>query len=161
MEKTLGIRREDKNPWERRAPFIPEDVKQLTQQFPVGFEVQPSLIRIFSNDEYSAPRVSINEHLSSSSTIFAIKEIPPHVYEPHKTYVFFSHTAKGQAHNLPLLKKMMDLRCTLIDYEKIVDEKGRRLIAFGRFAGIVGMVESLFNRVISGLETRGVRVSAT
>ena len=44
---------------------------------------------------------------------------------------------------MPLLKKMMELKCNLIDYERIVDESNRRLIFFGKYAGIAGMVETL------------------
>ena len=45
---------------------------------------------------------------------------------------------------MPMLKRMMELKTTLIDYERIVDEDGRRLIAFVRFAGIAGMIDSLW-----------------
>ena len=48
--------------------------------------------------------------------------------------------------NLPpqeALQRLIDGGCTLIDYERIVDEKNRRLIFFGRYAGIAGMIETL------------------
>ena len=45
---------------------------------------------------------------------------------------------------MPMLKKMMDLECNLIDYEKITDEKGRRLVFFGNFAGLAGMIDTLW-----------------
>ncbi|HEC82123.1 MAG TPA: hypothetical protein ENI42_06870, partial [Thermoplasmatales archaeon] len=64
--------------------------------------------------------------------------------EPGKTYVFFSHTIKGQKHNMPMLKRILELNCTLIDYEKIVDERGRRLVFFGRYAGLAGMIDTLW-----------------
>jgi saccharopine dehydrogenase (NAD+, L-lysine-forming) len=38
----------------------------------------------------------------------------------------------------------MDLGCTLIDYERIVDAKGKRLVFFGRYAGLAGMVDTLW-----------------
>jgi alpha-aminoadipic semialdehyde synthase len=44
---------------------------------------------------------------------------------------------------MPLLRKLMDLRCTLIDYERIVDDEGRRLVLFGRHAGLAGMIDTL------------------
>ena len=43
-----------------------------------------------------------------------------------------------------MLKKMMTLGCNLIDYEKITDEKNRRLVFFGRYAGLAGMVDTLW-----------------
>ncbi len=45
---------------------------------------------------------------------------------------------------MPMLKKILDLSCTLIDYEKITDEDGRRLIFFGNFAGLAGMIDTLW-----------------
>jgi alpha-aminoadipic semialdehyde synthase len=144
MSSTIGIRREDKNRWEKRAPLIPEHIKEFKEKFGIETIIQPSQIRMYSNNEYADAGAIIKEDLSSSPVIFAIKEIPIDLLEPGKTYVFFSHTIKGQKHNMPMLKKMMDLRCNLIDYEKIVDERGRRLVFFGRFAGLAGMVDTLW-----------------
>jgi alpha-aminoadipic semialdehyde synthase len=57
---------------------------------------------------------------------------------------------------MPLLKKMMGLKCNLIDYEKIVNEKNQRLIFFGKYAGIAGMIESL-HALGKKLEKKGVK----
>jgi len=43
-----------------------------------------------------------------------------------------------------MLKRLMELNCQLIDYERITDDQGRRLIFFGRFAGIAGMLDTLW-----------------
>jgi saccharopine dehydrogenase (NAD+, L-lysine-forming) len=43
-----------------------------------------------------------------------------------------------------MLKRMMELGCNLIDYEKVTDDKGRRLIFFGRHAGLAGMIDTLW-----------------
>lgn len=139
----IGIRREDKNEWEARVPLIPNDVKKLVNN---GIEVflQPSPIRIFSDQEYIDVGATISEDLSSCSVILAVKEIPIKFIKKGKTYVFFSHTIKGQDYNMPLLQKMMDEKTQLIDYERIVDEKGQRLIFFGRHAGLAGMIDSLW-----------------
>lgn len=137
----IGIRREDKNEWERRAPLTPEGVGRLVKD---GIEtwLQPSSIRIFPDQAYSDMGAVINEDLSSCPVILAVKEIPIGFFEPGKTYLFFSHTIKGQEQNIPMLKKMMDLKCQLIDYELITDDKGRRLIFFGRHAGLAGMIDT-------------------
>lgn len=139
----IGIRREDKNEWEARVPLIPTDVKKLVSK---GIEVilQPSPIRIFSDKEYIDAGATISENLSSCSIILAVKEIPINFIEKGKTYVFFSHTIKGQDYNMPLLQKMIDAKTQLIDYERIVDEKGQRLIFFGRHAGLAGMIDSFW-----------------
>lgn len=144
MSYILGIRREDKNKWERRVPLIPEHLIELKDKFGIETIIQPSEIRVFTDKHFKDAGACINEDLSSSSVVFAIKEIPIDLFEPKKTYVFFSHTIKGQKFNIPMLKRMMDLRCNLIDYEKISDEKGRRLVFFGRFAGLAGMIDTLW-----------------
>jgi alpha-aminoadipic semialdehyde synthase len=144
MNTPVGIRREDKNIWERRTPLIPEDVKELRENLNIDFIVQPSDIRIFSDEEYRRTGAKIDEDLSPCPLIFAVKEIPIDFIKPGKTYVFFSHTIKGQSHNMPMLKRLMELGCQLIDYERIVDERGRRLIFFGRHAGYAGAVDTLW-----------------
>ena len=139
----IGIRRADKNKWEKRTPLIPDDLKYLKQKYGIQTLVQPSEIRAYTNDQYSAAGAEVVEDIQSANTIFAVKEIPLHFYREGKTYIFFSHTIKGQSYNMPLLKKMMELKCNLIDYERIVDESNKRLIFFGKYAGIAGMVETL------------------
>lgn len=139
----VGIRREDKNIWERRTPIIPEDVKELKEK-DIEFFVQPSKIRAFKNEEYTEVGAVVQDDFRACSVIFAVKEIPIDFFEKNKTYVFFSHTTKGQKHNMPMLKKIMELKSQLIDYEKIVDEKNRRIIFFGRYAGLAGMIDTLW-----------------
>ncbi len=151
----IGIRREDKNEWEARVPLIPSDVKKLVND---GIEVilQPSPIRIFPDQEYIDVGAMISEDLSTCSVILAVKEIPINFIEKGKTYVFFSHTIKGQDYNIPLLKKMIGEKTQLIDYERIVDEKGQRLIFFGRHAGLAGMIDS-FWALGKRVESEGVQ----
>jgi alpha-aminoadipic semialdehyde synthase len=144
MKPVIGIRREDKSPWERRVPITPQDASDLQADQGLAFIVQSSGIRVFQDEEYLAAGVDVQEDLSPASTIFAVKEIPLDFLEPGKTYVFFAHVIKGQPHNMPMLRRMMELGCSLIDYEKVTDEKGRRLIFFGRHAGLAGMIDTLW-----------------
>lgn len=145
MVKTLiGIRREDKNPWERRAPLIPAHARELMREYPIEVWVQPSAIRIFQDEDYRREGVILSEDLTACPIVLAVKEIPLEFFREERVYVFFSHTIKGQPHNMPMLKRMMNLRCTLIDYERIVDEQGRRLVFFGRQAGQAGMIDTLW-----------------
>lgn len=140
----IGIRREDKNEWERRVPLSPSDVNTLVRENGLRVLIQPSSIRTFTNDEYHNAGAEIFEDLSQCGVVFAVKEIPMHLVRPGTAYVFFSHTIKGQSHNMPLLKKIMDAGSTLIDYERIVDEKNKRVVAFGEHAGLAGMIDSLW-----------------
>ncbi|RLF58624.1 MAG: hypothetical protein DRN27_04890 [Thermoplasmata archaeon] len=144
MAAILGLRREDKNKWEQRTPIIPDHIKILHDKYGIHSVVQPSPIRSFMDDEYKTANASLSEDLSNCQVIFAVKEIPKELFEQNKTYVFFSHVIKGQQYNMPMLKELMKKQCTLIDYEKIVDENNRRLIFFGKYAGIAGMVDTLY-----------------
>ncbi len=144
MNSIIGIRREDKNEWERRVPLIPKHIYEFKKQYGIKTIIQPSKIRVYSDDEYRDAGAVVAEELSNCPIVFAVKEIPIHLFEKNKTYIFFSHTIKGQKYNMPLLKKMMDLKCTLIDYERIVNGRGFRLVFFGRYAGLAGMIDTLW-----------------
>jgi alanine dehydrogenase len=144
MKTPIGIRREDINKWEKRVPLIPSHVRELSEGHPIDFRIQPSTIRVFSDADYRLAGVPVEESLSPCPIVIALKEIPLELIEKGKVYIFFSHTAKGQSQNMPMLKRMMDLGCSIIDYEKMVDEKGRRVLYFGNYAGHAGMVDTLW-----------------
>ncbi|MCD4746751.1 MAG: hypothetical protein K8R58_10675 [Bacteroidales bacterium] len=145
MNNTIGIRHEDKYNMERRAPLIPKHIKKLIENQNINVIVQSSPKRVFKDNEFVKAGAIITDNLSESPVIIGIKEISLSFFEKDKTYVFFSHVIKGQEYNMPMLKKMMELKCNLIDYETIVDEFGRRLIFFGKFAGLAGMINSLWS----------------
>lgn len=144
MQLKIGIRREDKNQWEARVPLTPDQVRNLVQHHSLQFVVQPSAIRTFSEAEFESAGAVVAEDLSECGVILAVKEIPLSMFAPNKTYMFFSHTIKGQKYNMPMLKKMMAQQCQLIDYEKVSDAQDRRLLFFGRHAGLAGMVDTLW-----------------
>lgn len=143
MTKLIGIRREDKDSWEKRVPLIPSHLNEIVSKRDIDVLVQPSSIRIFTDEDYVREGIKVEDDLKPCSIVFAIKEIPLDFFERGKVYLFFSHTIKGQSHNMPMLKKMIELGCTLIDYETIVNEKGQRLLFFGRQAGQAGMIDTL------------------
>jgi saccharopine dehydrogenase (NAD+, L-lysine-forming) len=140
----LGILRESKIPADWRVPLHPDHCRQVLDAFPhVDLVVQPSDIRCFSNKEYTSKGIKTREDLSDCDILLGIKEIAEHLLIPDKKYLFFSHTIKKQPQNQKLLRTILDRRIEMIDYECIKDEQGQRLIAFGRFAGIVGAYNSL------------------
>jgi len=106
--------------------------------------VQSSDKRVFTDDEYIKAGAKVYKDLKKCSVVFGVKEMPLQVFEPEKTYVFFAHVIKGQPYNMPMLKRMMELKCNLIDYERIVDEQNKRLIFFGYYAGLAGMINSFW-----------------
>ncbi len=140
----VGIRKEDKSIWERRVPFVPEDLKALKAKG-LDIAVESSPARAFTDDEFRAAGIPVQNDLSGCGLIFGIKEIPEKAFLDGGVYVFFAHVIKGQPYNMPMLKTMMEKQATLIDYERIVDDDNRRLIFFGRHAGLAGMVNSLWS----------------
>ena len=144
MTAKIGIRKEEKNEWERRAPLAPDHVAELVREHDLRIAVQPSPRRVFSDDEYAASGATLTDDLSDCGVILGVKEIPTDDLERGKTYVYFSHTIKGQPYNMPMLGRLLDLGATLIDYERIADARGRRLIFFGRHAGYAGMIDTLW-----------------
>ncbi len=137
----VGILRETKG-FEHRAPLVPADVKWLVNR-EIKIEVESSLGRVFSDGEYKKNGALITDKIREASLLVGIKE--PRIHDLHsgKTYMVFSHTAKGQKHNMPLLKACLKRKISLVDYERIVDLHGARLVYFGRFAGICGIVDTL------------------
>jgi hypothetical protein len=144
MTAWIGVRREDKSPWERRVPVIPEDAAEMQRDYGIETVVQSSPIRAFTDDEFARAGIRVQEDLSPCSVIVGIKEVPKELFEKNKTYVFFAHVIKGQPYNMPMLRQMLDQGCTLIDYERVVDENNRRLIFFGWHAGVAGAINTLW-----------------
>jgi alanine dehydrogenase len=142
--RRIGIRREDKDPWEARVPLVPDDVARLTRAGAAEIVVQPSPRRVFTEDEYVRAGARVDEDLGACDIVLAVKEIPRELFRPGATYAFFSHTIKGQPYNMDMLRRLMELECQLIDYERITDHRGRRLIFFSRFAGLAGAIDSLW-----------------
>ncbi|MGC9334999.1 MAG: hypothetical protein ACP5JJ_12675, partial [Anaerolineae bacterium] len=98
----------------------------------------------FDGSEFTEAGIPVQEDLSPCPVILGIKEIPKDLVEAGKTYMFFAHVIKGQPYNMPMLQRLLDQGCTLIDYERVVDEKNRRLIFFGWHAGVAGMIDTLW-----------------
>jgi len=152
----IGLRKEEK-PFETRVALIPDQVKSLVEEHGIEFVIEPSTQRAFAEEEFEkAGATAIPLKGSGVPVILGIKEMPIDFFEKDVAYVFFSHTIKGQKYNMPMLQKIIDTGSTLIDYERIVDEKGRRLIFFGNWAGMAGISDTL--RVLGNrLELEGIR----
>ncbi|XP_023124477.1 alpha-aminoadipic semialdehyde synthase, mitochondrial [Amphiprion ocellaris] len=138
----MAIRREDINPWERRAPLAPRHVRELTHTG-VKVLVQPSNRRAIHEKYYMKAGAVIQEDISEASLIIGVKRPPEEKVIPKKTYAFFSHTIKAQEANMGLLEDLLKKEVRLIDYEKMVDANGYRIVAFGQWAGVAGMINIL------------------
>ncbi|XP_054713377.1 alpha-aminoadipic semialdehyde synthase, mitochondrial-like isoform X2 [Uloborus diversus] len=140
--KIIAIRREDASVWERRAPLAPQQVKQLTKSG-VKVLVQPSNRRAYPMQAYINAGAIIQEDISEAPVIIGVKQVPIDCLLPNKTYCFFSHTIKAQEANMPMLDCILERNIRLIDYEKLVDSRGQRVVAFGKFAGVAGTINIL------------------
>ncbi len=136
--KKIGIIREGKVPPDHRVALTPEQCALVKSQMDVDVVVQPSSIRKFSDAEYAQAGIVLQEDLSDCDLIIGVKEVPVSMLITGKSYMFFSHTFKKQPYNAKLLKAILDRKIRLIDYEVIKDKNKKRLIGFGRYAGIVG-----------------------
>lgn len=145
MNKKIGIRHEDKYLMERRVAIIPRHVKRLIKEQGLEFLVEESPKRIFTKGEFLEAGAQIVTDLDPAPVIIGVKEMPIDFFQEGKTYMFFSHVIKGQPYNMPMLKRMMEKKVSLIDYERVVDETGKRLIFFGKYAGLAGMINSLWS----------------
>ena len=138
----IGIRHEDKSRFERRTPITPAVVADLSANANVCFNVQPSPTRVYADQDYVDAGARLEPDLSNNDIVFAVKEIPVDMIDAGRCYVFFSHTIKGQPYNMALLRRLLEQKVTLIDYECVADDKGRRLVFFGRYAGLAGMINT-------------------
>ena len=141
----LGIIREGKIPADKRVPFTPLQTEEIGQRFPnVTVICQHSQERAFKDDEYREYGIEVTDKISSCDILMGIKEVPVQDLIEGKTYLFFSHTIKKQPRNKKLLQEVLKKKIRLIDYETLKDRLGNRLVAFGRFAGIVGAYNGLW-----------------
>lgn len=135
----FGIIKERKNPPDRRVVFTPQELVRLQKEHPEAIiKVESSDIRVFTDEQYSDLGIEVTTDMTDCDVLFGVKEIPVDALIPNKKYFFFSHTIKKQSHNRKLLQAILDKNIELYDHETIVDANNKRLIGFGRYAGIVG-----------------------
>ncbi|MWB96115.1 alanine dehydrogenase [Flavobacterium sp. GA093] len=140
----FGIIKERKNPPDRRVVFTPNELAKLKQQYHEAIvEVESSDIRIFSDIQYKSMGITVTDDVSDCDVLFGVKEVPVENLIPNKAYFFFSHTIKKQPYNQKLLKAILEKNIDLYDHETIVDAQNRRLIGFGRYAGMVGVYNGI------------------
>ncbi|SDK64423.1 Alanine dehydrogenase [Catalinimonas alkaloidigena] len=140
----IGILAEGKVPIDRRVPLTPLQCVEVQEQFPgVKVVVQASPIRCFGDEQYREVGIAVEPSVADCPYVFGVKEVPIDQLIENKTYFFFSHTTKKQPYNQALLQTVLQRHITLVDYEHLTDGEGRRIIAFGRYAGLVGTYNAL------------------
>ena len=136
---TFGIIKERKNPPDKRVVFSPEALVEVQKLYPhLKFKIESSDVRVFTDDNYRDLGFEVTEDMTDCDVLLGVKEVPVEHLIPFKKYFFFSHTIKKQPYNRKLLQAILDKNIDLYDHETIVDKNNRRLIGFGRYAGIVG-----------------------
>ena len=143
--KKIGLLREGKFPPDSRVAMTPAQCQLFKDKFPhIDLVVQPSHGRCFADAEYAEKGIALQEDLHDCDVLFGIKEVPVESLLHDKTYLFFSHTIKKQPYNRKLMQALLRKRIKMVDYECLVDEAGFSVIAFGRWAGIVGAHNALW-----------------
>lgn len=135
----IGIIKERKNPPDKRVVFSPKKCKELLGQYPeLELKVESSNIRTFSDQEYVNEGITIVKDVSDCDVLLGVKEVPIDNLIEGRKYFFFSHTIKKQPYNRKLLQAILAKNIEMFDHETLIDAKGNRVVAFGRYAGIVG-----------------------
>lgn len=139
MSLTFALIKERKSPPDKRVVLTPEQCVLFKSRFPEArLVVESSDIRIFSDDQYRALGIEVLDDVSIADVFLGVKEVPISSLVEEKSYLFFSHTIKKQPYNQGLMQAICAKKIALYDHETFVSESGRRLIGFGRYAGIVG-----------------------
>lgn len=136
----IGIIREGKSPADHRSPFTPEILYEIKKSVgdSLSICVETSKVRCFTDEEFQARGIEVVSDISDADILFGVKEVPIDQLIPEKTYFFFSHTIKKQPKNKALLQAVLAKSIRLVDYELLKNPAGERVVAFGRWAGVVG-----------------------
>ncbi len=139
----IGIIKEGKMPADKRVPLTPQQCVEFQDKYNAKVIVQPSAIRAYADAEYANLGLTLSNNLEKCDVLLGVKEVPIQDLIPNKIYFFFSHTYKKQSYNRELIRAVLQKNIQLVDYEMLTNSKGVRVVAFGRFAGIVGAYNGL------------------
>ena len=140
----IGLLQETKRPFDNRVALDPQEASMLKRQYPsLDICVQSSQHRAFPDAAYEKEGITVQKDVSDCDLLLGIKEVSLSSLSKGGHYVFFGHFAKQQLYNRPLLLALMEKKITFSDYEYMVDEQGRRVCAFGWWAGVVGVYYTL------------------
>lgn len=135
----FGIIRERKNPPDKRVVLSPKACqKVLKAHTKAQIIVEPSPIRAYADDDYKQLGITVASEMDNCDVLLGVKEVPIDSLIPNKKYFFFSHTIKKQPYNRDLLRAILEKNIEMYDHEVITNKQEQRVVAFGRYAGIVG-----------------------
>jgi saccharopine dehydrogenase (NAD+, L-lysine-forming) len=146
--KILVIRKEYKLN-EYRVPIIPIDCLELLKNNFTVY-VEKSEDRCFKDELYkNYGCILIDDYTKHNfnkekTLIIGLKELDYNNNESLSyKHLFFSHTYKNQVNSLEILSKFKQEKGIIYDLEYLLDDKKKRLIAFGFWAGFIGTAISL------------------
>ncbi|MGI9547583.1 MAG: NAD(P)-dependent oxidoreductase [Flavobacteriaceae bacterium] len=140
----FAIIQERKIPPDRRVVLSPKACQTVLNTFEnAQITVESSQIRVFKDQEYKDAAIKVSEHIENCDVLLGVKEVPIDSLLPNKKYFFFSHTIKKQPYNRKLLQTVLEKNIELYDHELITNSQDIRLVAFGRYAGLVGAYDGI------------------
>ncbi|MFV1602679.1 MULTISPECIES: saccharopine dehydrogenase [unclassified Phaeobacter] len=139
--------RAEQRPNEERVGLTPEGARALIDAG-LKVTVEESTVRAIPLQGYIDAGCEIAAENSwpdapRDAIIFGLKELPEDGTPlPHR-HIMFGHAYKGQHSGKALLERFQAGGGTLYDLEYLVDESGRRVAAFGYWAGYAGAAVTL------------------
>ena len=139
--------RAESRPHEARAALTPKGAAELIARG-CRVTVEASRQRAIPLDAYSAAGCDIAAEGSwtdapAGAFILGVKELPEGDTPLSHRHIMFGHAYKGQAAGRRLLDRLKAGGGMLLDLEYLTDDTGRRLAAFGYWAGFAGAAVSV------------------
>jgi saccharopine dehydrogenase (NAD+, L-lysine-forming) len=134
--------RDEARATEHRAPIVPADAARLLAAG-LTVTVEDSPRRAFPTADYAeagcviAPAGTWPE-APTGTYVVGLKELPDQPRALRHRHIFFSHSFQNQNGSGELLQRFVDGGGAILDLEYLTDAEGRRLAAFGYWAGYVG-----------------------
>lgn len=144
--KHIWIRAETKH-GEQRVPIIPTEVRKLIEKgYHITVERSPN--RCIHDENYRSAGATMVEagswvNAPKDTLIIGLKELPHDTVPLYHRHLYFGHCFKGQPHAMQLLDRFKQGGGTLYDLEYLTNEKKKRMVSFGRIAGMIGMALAL------------------
>jgi len=147
MAKLTIWLREEARTTERRTPLLPEGAKQLIEA-DINVVIEKSKKRIYDDALYEAAGCTMAkagtwQSAPKNTIILGLKELPATPETLIHTHIYFAHAFKEQSGWQELLARFQRGEGSLLDIEYMTQENGRRVVAFGYWAGYMGAALAL------------------
>ncbi len=148
MTLSIWLRTEHRQT-EQRAPLTPQGARQLLESG-AAITIESSSQRVFPDHDYAVVGCEITAAGSwttapSDVVVLGLKELPPEPAALAHTHIYFAHAYKEQAGWCELLNRFRAGHGRLLDIEYLTEPSGRRVAAFGYWAGYIGAALALMH----------------